>query len=193
VYEKDPTPVYTKGVYELRADSLKYCIAIPGRPRPLSLATTKGDGHTLVVLKRVAPKQLEWFRPELPPRLTPTVMHLKDVKARYLVRFIKDIFGTSPGFFIKSFPDLKTVAVRADETTTGEVIEVLGKLEVDKLDDALAGIKVVVIPPSPDPALIDEIIQAIRGEKSPERERLSAWMKWERQLEAKAATGMRPR
>jgi hypothetical protein len=46
----------TKAIYTLEQDILTYCIAPPGRPRPAELATTKGDGFTLVVLKRVALK-----------------------------------------------------------------------------------------------------------------------------------------
>jgi hypothetical protein len=51
----DPTRLYTQGLYALRGDVLTYCIAAPGQPRPAELASAKGDGHTLVVLKRTAP------------------------------------------------------------------------------------------------------------------------------------------
>jgi hypothetical protein len=43
----------TKAIYTLEQGVLTYCIAPPGQPRPAELATTKGDGFTLVVLKRV--------------------------------------------------------------------------------------------------------------------------------------------
>jgi uncharacterized protein (TIGR03067 family) len=55
VYQGDPTRLHTKGIYALRGDVLAYCVAAPGRPRPADFTTAKGDGHTLVVLKRAAP------------------------------------------------------------------------------------------------------------------------------------------
>ena len=54
VSQDNPTGLYTQGIYLLQGDVLRYCIAAPGRPRPAEFATAKGDGHTLVVLKRVA-------------------------------------------------------------------------------------------------------------------------------------------
>ena len=54
VSQDSPTRLYTKGIYLLQGDVLRYCIAAPGRPRPTEFATTKGDGYTLVVLKRIA-------------------------------------------------------------------------------------------------------------------------------------------
>jgi uncharacterized protein (TIGR03067 family) len=56
VYQGDPTRLDTKGIYALRGDALTYCIAAPGRPRPVEFATAKGDGHTLVVLQRAVPE-----------------------------------------------------------------------------------------------------------------------------------------
>jgi uncharacterized protein (TIGR03067 family) len=56
VYQGDPTRLHTKGIYWLRDDVLTYCVAAPDRPRPAAFATAQGDGHTLVVLKRVAPE-----------------------------------------------------------------------------------------------------------------------------------------
>jgi hypothetical protein len=50
----NPTRLHTRGIYSLQGDVLMYCIAAPGRPRPTKFATTKGDGYTLVVLKRIA-------------------------------------------------------------------------------------------------------------------------------------------
>jgi len=49
-----PTGLHTSGIYSLKGDFLVYCIAAPDRPRPTEFATTKGDGYTLVVLKRIA-------------------------------------------------------------------------------------------------------------------------------------------
>src|SRR5262245_9251249 len=47
-----PTRLGTTGVYSLCGDELTYCVAPPDRPRPADLVTIKGDGHTLVTLKR---------------------------------------------------------------------------------------------------------------------------------------------
>jgi uncharacterized protein (TIGR03067 family) len=47
-----PIPLHTEGIYSLRGGVLTYCVAAPGRPRPTEFATAKGDGQTLVVLKR---------------------------------------------------------------------------------------------------------------------------------------------
>ena len=54
VYQDKPTRLHTRGIYSLQSDVLMYCIAAPGVPRPTRFATTKGDGYTLVVLKRIA-------------------------------------------------------------------------------------------------------------------------------------------
>src|SRR3954463_6414348 len=50
-----PGVLRTEGVYDLAGDALTYCVAAPGRPRPRSFATAKGDGNTLVTLRRVGP------------------------------------------------------------------------------------------------------------------------------------------
>jgi hypothetical protein len=55
VYEGKPPALHTKAIYSLRGDVLTYCIAPPGQPRPSAFATTKGDGLTLVVLRRLPP------------------------------------------------------------------------------------------------------------------------------------------
>ena len=55
VQQDHPTRLHTKGICSLQGDVLTYCIAAPGRPRPAALASAKGDGNTLVVLKRTAP------------------------------------------------------------------------------------------------------------------------------------------
>jgi uncharacterized protein (TIGR03067 family) len=52
--QDNPAALYTGGIYSLQGDVLRYCVAAPGRPRPSEFATTKGDGYTLVVLKRIA-------------------------------------------------------------------------------------------------------------------------------------------
>ncbi|NQU20883.1 MAG: hypothetical protein HQ567_06335 [Candidatus Nealsonbacteria bacterium] len=41
------------GIYRLKADTLTWCFNLPGKPIPKTLATKKGDGLTLCVLKRV--------------------------------------------------------------------------------------------------------------------------------------------
>lgn len=52
VYEGDATPLHTKAIYKVADDTLTYCIAAPGQPRPTDFATAPGDGRTLVVLTR---------------------------------------------------------------------------------------------------------------------------------------------
>lgn len=51
-YEGVQLLLQTQGLITLTGDALTYCVAGPGQPRPAALATAKGDGHTLVVLKR---------------------------------------------------------------------------------------------------------------------------------------------
>ena len=53
VSQDNPTRLHTKGICSLQGDVLMYCIAEADRPRPTEFATTKGDGYTLVVLKRI--------------------------------------------------------------------------------------------------------------------------------------------
>jgi hypothetical protein len=48
-------PLHTQGICSLHDEVLVYCVAAPGLPRPIEFTTTKGDGRTLVVLKRIAP------------------------------------------------------------------------------------------------------------------------------------------
>jgi hypothetical protein len=56
VIQDNPMPLHTKGICSLHDDVLEYCVAAPGLPRPIEFTTTKGDGRTLVVLKRIAPQ-----------------------------------------------------------------------------------------------------------------------------------------
>jgi uncharacterized protein (TIGR03067 family) len=42
----------THGIYSLKGDGLKICMADPGKDRPKDFTAGKGSGHTLVVLKR---------------------------------------------------------------------------------------------------------------------------------------------
>ena len=56
VIQDNPMPLHTKGICSLHDDVLVYCVAAPGLPRPTEFTTTKGDGGTLVVLKRSAPQ-----------------------------------------------------------------------------------------------------------------------------------------
>jgi uncharacterized protein (TIGR03067 family) len=53
VYQGNPVPLETQGIYALQGAILTYCIGSPGRPRPMEFATRKGDERTLVVLKRL--------------------------------------------------------------------------------------------------------------------------------------------
>lgn len=41
------------GIYEIDGDNLKACFDTEGKKRPTEFKTTAGDGHMLVVLKRV--------------------------------------------------------------------------------------------------------------------------------------------
>jgi uncharacterized protein (TIGR03067 family) len=60
VYEQPTTeqvnlsdrPLQTTAIYEIDGDRLTYCVAPPGKPRPTEFVTKKGDGYTLVSLKR---------------------------------------------------------------------------------------------------------------------------------------------
>ena len=45
-------PLHTKAIYKIQGDRLIYCVAPPGQPRPTGFVTKKGDGYTLVSLKR---------------------------------------------------------------------------------------------------------------------------------------------
>jgi len=51
----EETRLHSSAIYDLRGDSLTYCIAAPGYPRPTGFETRKDDGRTLVTLKRIAP------------------------------------------------------------------------------------------------------------------------------------------
>jgi uncharacterized protein (TIGR03067 family) len=53
VYQDGLNPVHTTGIYSLQDDVLTYCIAAPGGLKPTKFATEKGDGYTLVVLRRI--------------------------------------------------------------------------------------------------------------------------------------------
>ena len=57
VDQDKPAALHTRGIYAIRGDVLTYCIAAPGWPRPAEFTTAKGDGHTLVVLKRLPLEQ----------------------------------------------------------------------------------------------------------------------------------------
>jgi uncharacterized protein (TIGR03067 family) len=54
VFEGSQERWQTEGIYVLQGDVLTYCIARPGQPRPTTFDTKKGEGHTLVVLKRAS-------------------------------------------------------------------------------------------------------------------------------------------
>jgi hypothetical protein len=44
-----------KGIYELNGDTLKSCVASPGKERPTEFSAKAGSGHTLRVFKCVKP------------------------------------------------------------------------------------------------------------------------------------------
>ena len=52
VYEGTPDPLHTMAIFGIDGDCLRYCVAAPGQPRPTEFVTKKGDGNTLVSLKR---------------------------------------------------------------------------------------------------------------------------------------------
>jgi hypothetical protein len=54
LYEGDPTPLRTAGIYAVEGDVLRYSVAPPGRDRPADFTSTRGDGRTVVVLRRVS-------------------------------------------------------------------------------------------------------------------------------------------
>jgi uncharacterized protein (TIGR03067 family) len=43
-------------IYEVKGDTLRVCIAQPGKPRPKALESKAGSGHTLITYKRVKPR-----------------------------------------------------------------------------------------------------------------------------------------
>lgn len=48
-----------RGVYEFDSDKLKVCFGAPGKSRPRSFATVKGDERLLLVLNRQRPPEIE--------------------------------------------------------------------------------------------------------------------------------------
>jgi hypothetical protein len=47
------TVLHTQAICSAAGETLTYCIAAPGIPRPTDFATAAGDGRTLVVLRRL--------------------------------------------------------------------------------------------------------------------------------------------
>jgi hypothetical protein len=60
-FTDSPNRLHTEGIYTLSGDALTYCVAAPDRPRPTEFTTVKGDGNTLVTLKRFRPVPLDDF------------------------------------------------------------------------------------------------------------------------------------
>ncbi len=54
------------GIYRLKADTLTWCFNLPGKPIPKTLATKKGDGLTVCVLKRVGKASGRQLQPDHP-------------------------------------------------------------------------------------------------------------------------------
>jgi uncharacterized protein (TIGR03067 family) len=48
--------VQIKGIYEIKGDTMKLCIAPAGQPRPTSFTSKRGSGNKLLVMKRVKNK-----------------------------------------------------------------------------------------------------------------------------------------
>ena len=54
ITDKDgKNPRIARGIYAVDENTLTYCIALPGKPRPKTFAKTNDIGRTLVILKRV--------------------------------------------------------------------------------------------------------------------------------------------
>jgi uncharacterized protein (TIGR03067 family) len=45
------------GIYEVKGDTLRSCIAPAGKPRPRAFESKEGSGHTLFTYKRVKPRE----------------------------------------------------------------------------------------------------------------------------------------
>lgn len=45
-----------QGIYEIDGDSLKSCVALPGKDRPKAFEAKENSGHVLTVLKRIKEK-----------------------------------------------------------------------------------------------------------------------------------------
>jgi uncharacterized protein (TIGR03067 family) len=45
-----------RGIYEVKGDTYRVCLAPPGKPRPKAFEAKEGSGHALVTYKRVKPK-----------------------------------------------------------------------------------------------------------------------------------------
>jgi uncharacterized protein (TIGR03067 family) len=53
-------PLHTAAIFAIEGDRLTYCVAAPDQPRPTEFVTRKGDGYTLVSLKRHATNSRIW-------------------------------------------------------------------------------------------------------------------------------------
>jgi hypothetical protein len=42
-----------RGIYAVRGDALRVCLARPGKPRPKAFESAEGSGHVLYTYKRV--------------------------------------------------------------------------------------------------------------------------------------------
>ena len=45
-----------RGIYEVKGDTYRVCLAPPGKPRPKAFESKEGSGHALVTYKRAKPK-----------------------------------------------------------------------------------------------------------------------------------------
>src|SRR5579872_2174418 len=43
------------GIYEIDGDTIKFCLALPGKPRPTEFTSKEGSGHSLGTMKREKP------------------------------------------------------------------------------------------------------------------------------------------
>jgi uncharacterized protein (TIGR03067 family) len=51
--EENKKPAKALGIYELDGDTMRTCLAEPGKDRPTEFSAKAGDGHRLVIWKRV--------------------------------------------------------------------------------------------------------------------------------------------
>jgi len=53
-YQGRSSPLHTYAIYGVEGKILTYCVAAPDHERPTTFTTSRGDGRTLVVLKRTS-------------------------------------------------------------------------------------------------------------------------------------------
>src|SRR5579862_4835905 len=55
VYQgQESRPLFTRSIFELKGNLLKYAIAAPGVARPTDFTSKSGDGRTVVTMRRLS-------------------------------------------------------------------------------------------------------------------------------------------